>query len=44
MIAALEVDEQRPSSDFCGEIIGLINRFAQIRKRGSGRAMPEWVS
>jgi hypothetical protein len=22
MIAALEVDEQRPSSDLCGEIIG----------------------
>ena len=40
MIAALKVDEQRPSSDFCCEIIGLINRFAQIwaRNRQAKRA------
>ena len=30
MIAALKVDEQRPSSDFCCEIIGLINRLLRF--------------
>jgi hypothetical protein len=41
MIAALKVDEQRPSSDLCGEILALntsikkaqAKRASQIRKR-----------